>query len=129
MRRILASSLLLSSLYFPAAAWAGKPADDATATTPVQVSTGVNLPVLLGTPSLKLPASYPAEDIPAGYKIALTLTVDENGQPQNIQVANPYDAYLDGYVINAVRQFRFRPATLDNQSVPVDLDLTVNVER
>jgi TonB family protein len=129
MRRILASSLLLSSLYFPAAAKASNPADDANATTPVHVSTGVSIPVLIGTPSLKLPAGYPAQDIPAGYRIALTLTVDENGRPQNIQLVNSYDAYLDTYVLNAVRQFRFRPGTLDNQSVPVDLNLNVEVER
>ncbi len=130
MRHILASSLLLSSLLFPAAAKASNSMDGAaTTTTPVQVSTGVIAPVLIGSPSLKLPASYPSEDFPAGYLLGVTLTVDENGQPQNIRVVNSYDAFLDAYVLNAVRQFRFRPATLDNQTVPVDLTLNVEVER
>lgn len=129
MRHLLASSLLLSSLLFPAAAKAGTMDDAATATTPVKVSTGVIAPVLMGSPSLNLPAAYSAESFPAGYTLGVTLTVDENGQPQNIRVVNSYDAYLDEYVVNAVRQFRFRPATLDNQTVPVDLKLNVEVER
>ena len=129
MVRILASSLLVLSLCFPAAAKASNPASDAPATTPVHVSTGVTVPVLLDAPDLKLPPSYAAEDVPAGYRIGVSLTVDENGQPQNVQLNRSYDAFLDGYVVNAVRQFRFRPATLNSQAVPVDLKLNVEVER
>jgi hypothetical protein len=32
-------------------------------------------------------------------------------------------------VVAAVQKFHFRPATLDNQNIPVELNLTVVVQR
>ena len=39
--------------------------------------------------------------------------------------ANPE---LDAPVLSAVRQFRFTPAMLDKQAIPVALDLTVQLQ-
>ena len=55
------------------------------------------------------------------------LNVDENGNAQNVQVIKSPSPVLDAPVAAAVRQFRFRPATLDNQPVATDLTLTVVV--
>jgi hypothetical protein len=36
---------------------------------------------------------------------------------------------LNTPVVDAVRKFRFRPATLDNQAIQIPLNLTVTVQR
>ncbi len=129
MRRILAASLLLPSLFLPAVAKASTPVDDATAPTPVRVSTGVTAPVLLGSPVLSFPVGLSFDLIPADAKVMLSLTVDEKGQPQNIHVVKSFSPFIDSRVIDTVSQFHFRPGTIDNQPVAVDLNLTVNVAR
>lgn len=129
MRRILAASLLLPSLFLPAVAKASTPVDDATAPTPVRVSTGVTAPVLLGKPVLSLPVGYSFDLIPTDAQVQLSLTVDEKGQPQNIHIVKSFNPFVDASVMDSVSQFHFRPGTIDNQPVAVDLNLTVNVAR
>jgi len=129
MRRILAASLMLSSLFLPAAAKASTPVDDASAPTPVRVSTGVTAPVLLSSPMLSLPVGYSFDLIPEDAKVQLSLTVDEKGEPQNIRVVKSFSPFIDARVVETVSQFHFRPGTVDNQPTAVDLNLTVNVAR
>jgi len=127
MRRILATSTLLSSLILPAAAFASTPVDDATAPTPIRVSTGVTQPVLVDTASLSLPDGYTVNDIPVDAQVGITLTVDEKGLPQNVEVVKSYCPFWDARVVEAVKQFRFRAGTVSHQPVPVDLNLTVTI--
>ena len=127
MRRILATSILLSSLTLPAAAFASTPVDDATAPTPIRVSTGVTEPVLVDTASLSLPDGYTVNDIPNDAEVGVTLTVDEKGQPQNVEVSKSYSPFWDARVVAAVKQFHFKPGTVSHQPIPVDLNLTVNI--
>jgi TonB family protein len=130
MRRVLAiSSLLLLSLSLPAAAKASTPVDDATASTPVRVSTGVIQPVLLDSVNLTLPSSFSNFMVPEGAEVDLTFTVDENGTPQNIHVVKSYNPFWDARVLEAVRQFHYRPGTVDNQPVAIDMNLTINIAR
>jgi TonB-like protein len=129
MRRILAASLLLPSLFLPAVAKASTPVDDATAPTPVRVSTGVIAPVLIGSPVLSLPLGLSYDLVPADAQVQLSLTVDEKGQPQNIHVVKSFSPFIDSRIIDTVSQFHFRPGTIDNQPVAIDLNLTVNVAR
>ena len=129
MRRILAASLLLPSLFLPAVANASTPVDDATAPTPVRISTGITAPVLLGSPVLSLPAGFSFDLIPADAQVQLSLTVDAKGQPQNIHVVKSFSPFIDSRIIDTVSQFHFRPGTIDNQPVAIDLNLTVNVAR
>ncbi len=129
MRRILATSTLLSSLILPAAAFASTPVDDATAPTPIRVSTGVTEPVLVNSAALALPDGYSINAIPNDAQVGLSLTIDEKGQPENIQVTKSYSPFWDARVIETVRQFHFKPGTVDNQPTPVDMNLLVNITR
>jgi len=129
MRRVLATSLLLSSLALPAAAIASTPVDDATAPTPTRVSTGVVAPSVLTSSNLSLPPGFNVSDIPAQAQVGLLLTIDENGRPQNIRVVRSLSPFWDARVIETVRKFHYRAGTVDSQPVPVDLDLTVNIAR
>ncbi len=129
MRRILVASLLLPSLFLPAVAKASTPVDDATAPTPVRVSTGVIAPVLIGSPVLSLPAGFSFDLVPADAQVQLSLTVNAKGEPENIQVVRSFSPFVDARVIETVSQFHFHPGTVDNQPVALDLNLTVNVTR
>ena len=129
MRRILATSTLLSSLILPAAAFASTPVDDATAPTPIRVSSGVTQPVLVNSAYLDVPTGYSIDSIPAGAQVGLAVTIDEKGEPENIQVVKSYGRFWDERVIEAVRQFKFKPATVDGEPTQVDMNLTVNIAR
>jgi TonB family protein len=129
MRRVLAASFMLSSLLFPAVVKASTPVDDATAPTPVRISTGVTAPVLIGSPVLSLPQGLAFDLIPADAQVQLSLTVNAKGEPENIQVVKSFSPFVDARVVDAVSQFHFRPATVDNQPTAIDLNLIVNVAR
>ncbi len=129
MRRILAISSLLSSLVLPAAAFASTPVDDASAPTPIRVSSGVTQPVLVNSAFLDIPSGYSADIIPPDAQVSLSLTINEKGQPENIQVTKSFSKFWDARVIETVREFHFKPATVDNQPTPVDMNLVVNIAR
>lgn len=130
MRTILASSLILSTLLLPAVANASKPADDASVATPhVRVTTGVVSPAIEGTLGLAVSNDLIRATVPADAQVGLFLTVDEKGQPQNIHVTRSYDPFWDARVVEAVSKLHFRPGTVDEQPIPVDVNLTVNIQR
>ena len=58
--------------------------------------------------------------------VLLSLVVDAAGNPDNIQVVTGLDPGLDKNAIYAVSQWRFEPATKDNQPVPVQVQIKVN---
>ena len=129
MRRILAATVLASPFFLSAAAIAAPPVTDATTSTPARpLSTGVKPAQILYTPNVDLsPAAL--ETLPAGAEVVLTLNVDEKGRAQDIAVVKSPSHYLAGPVAQAVSHYRFRPATLDNQPVPIDMNWTVEVEK
>jgi TonB family protein len=128
MRRILIASLLLSPLA-TVAAFASQPATDAN--TPAQVtriSTGVVPPKVIGsTDGIILPNEFDSV-LPSQVEVGVSLNVDEAGNAQNVQVVKSVNHDLDARVVAAVQKLHFRPATLDNQNSPVDLNLTVVVQ-
>lgn len=129
MRRTLIASLMLLPSLFPAAVNASQPADDSSTITPVpRVSTGVTEPVLLDAANIHLANSID-QFIPDNATFVLSLNVDENGKARDVQVVRSVDKMLDERVIEAVRRFHFKPAELDDQPVPVDLTLNVVVKR
>lgn len=58
--------------------------------------------------------------------VALQLIVDANGNPQNIRVSRHLGMGLDEKAIDAVRQYRFKPAMY--QGHPVAVQIVVDVE-
>ncbi len=130
MRHIIAGTIMLSSLVLPAAAFATQPSDDVTATTkPVRVSTGVTAPTLLNSIGLSLPEGLPKEAIPVDGTIGIALTVDEKGEPQDIHVTKGINRFWDARIVDAVRQFHYRPGSIDEKPIPVDMNLTITIAR
>lgn len=131
MRRILAASLL-SSIALTASAATGKSANDAAASnsTPVRpVSTGVTSPRLLHSTRIEIPAADISDAFPNPARVVLSFNLDATGSPNNIQVVQPITQSVDARVVEAVRQFRWTPAVLDNQAIPLDMKLVVEVQR
>jgi TonB family protein len=128
MRRILAASVLLVPVFVSAAALASQPVfDEAASTTSRPISTGVNPAHVIYSPNIDLsPAAVGT--LPVDATVVLTLNVDAKGLPTDVEVIKSPTHYLDGPVAAAVRQYRFRPATLDNQPVSAPMTLTVVVQ-
>ncbi len=72
-------------------------------------------------------------------KCTVSLTVDEKGLPQNVVVVHSIAedvppkkrdaaATLDEKAVEAVRQYRFRPATIDGKPVAKEIDMDVNFQ-
>ena len=57
--------------------------------------------------------------------VVLWLVVDANGLPRNIRVARIAGYGLDEEAIKAVKKWRFKPGTLNDQPVPVQINVEV----
>ena len=57
--------------------------------------------------------------------VQIYLWVDENGNPSHIKVVRGLGHGFDESAVEAVRQYKFKPATRDG--VPVKVDLYINV--
>jgi Gram-negative bacterial TonB protein C-terminal len=130
MRHIIASGILLSSLFLPAAASASQPTDDAAANTQApRVSTGLTAPTLLKSIGIDMSDGLPKDALPIDAQVGLTLTVDEKGQPQDIHVVKGINPFWDARIVEAVSKFQYHPGTIDAKPIPVDLNLIVNIAR
>jgi protein TonB len=56
----------------------------------------------------------------------VSLVVDAQGNAQRIQVLKHLGMGLDEKAVEAVRQYRFKPATLQGKAVPVEMDVEVS---
>lgn len=122
------AAMLLSCLLAPGAVHASSGEADTPAPA-IRITTGVIPPVVLNSSNFTV-----TSDALAGVgldkpSIVLSLKVDEKGYTQNVRVVRSINPRVDAQVLEAVRDFRFRPATLDQQPVPVNLQLTVVVNR
>jgi TonB family protein len=126
MRLMLASTVVLSSLLLPAAAFASNSTDDPAATTATpRVSTGVIGPFLENSLNVVTPGGLPVSALPADAQVGVSFVVDEKGVPENIQVTRGVNPIWDSQVVEAVSKLHYRPARIDNQKIPVDVNLTV----
>jgi TonB family protein len=58
--------------------------------------------------------------------VVLELTVDAKGAPKNVKVVHSSGSKLDKLAIEAVNQYRFKPATQNN--IPVEAAVTVAIK-
>ena len=59
--------------------------------------------------------------------LAMLGAAAETGTPIAVHVTRSLNQQADARIVNAVRQFRWTPAVLDNQAIPVDLNLIIMV--
>lgn len=58
--------------------------------------------------------------------VVVNLIVDANGNPQRVRVIRPLGMGLDEKAVEAVRQYKFKPASLQGKAVPVEINIEVN---
>jgi len=129
MRRILLAALLSSIPFTAAATPVMQLNDDASAPTSRPISTGVTEARLVYTTHIGIPASELPTAFGSSAKVVLKIDLDETGTPTSIRVIQPITPELDQRVVEAVRQFRWAPAVLNNKPVKTDMTLTVDVQR
>lgn len=92
-----------------------------------RVSTGIVPPKLLDSISINLPDQIATTNIPAGTQISVAFVVDEKGQPRDIRVVQGYDVIWNARAVDAVSRLHYRPASLDNQSIPMNMNLVITL--
>jgi protein TonB len=61
-----------------------------------------------------------------GFPI-LEAVIDEEGRVQNLRLLKPVHPCLEQSILPAIRQWRFKPGTLNGKPVPVIYNLTVHI--
>lgn len=89
-----------------------------------RVGGGVSAPKALYAPD----PEYSEEARKAKYQgtVVLWMVVGADGRPQQIRIQRALGMGLDEKAIEAVRQWKFEPAKLNGQSVPVQINVEVN---
>ena len=60
--------------------------------------------------------------------VVLSIIVDAQGSPQRIRVVRPLGMGLDEKAVEAVRQYKFKPAMNGGKAVPVEINIEVNFQ-
>jgi TonB family protein len=81
-------------------------------------------------PITRVEAIYPqeAKDARIAGVVILETLIDENGTVADVRVLKPLPFGLDKAAVEAVKQWRWEPATIDGKAVPVLFNLTMNFQ-
>ncbi len=97
------------------------PATGAASTSTIRVSTGVHEAKLIHSVAIQSGTSAVAVDRSAD----IAFTIDEKGTPTNLRVVHSAGDSVDQNILYAVSQYRYSPATLDDQPVAVEANLHI----
>jgi TonB family protein len=88
------------------------------------VGGGVSAPTVLSA----VDPEYSDEGRRAKYTgiVVVALVVDAQGSPQNVHVVRHLGMGLDEKAVEAVRQYKFKPAEYQGRPVPVEVNIEVN---
>jgi TonB family protein len=101
--------------------------DDSTDPIAKKGSAGVTRPQIIHSPDPEYTKA--ALDAHVDGLLALSLVVGSDGKPRDIKVARSLGYGLDETGIEAVRQWRFKPATQDGKPVAVSIVVEVPFRR
>jgi protein TonB len=91
-----------------------------------RIGGGVSAPVLQY--SVEPEFSEEARKAKAAGNVLVTLIVDVNGRPQDVHVLRGVGMGLDEKAVEAVKQYKFKPAMENGKPVPVQLNVEVNFQ-
>jgi protein TonB len=91
-----------------------------------QIGGGVKGPVIIYQPEPEF--SEEARKAKFMGVVTVSIIVDATGKPQNVRVTRGVGMGLDEKAIEAVKQYRFKPATENGKPVAVYLNVEVNFE-
>ena len=71
--------------------------------------------------------TYPEKERRARHRgtVVLTLVVDPDGLPRDIRVSRTLSSEFDKAAVNAVKNWKFTPATRDSKPIAVEIDVEV----
>jgi TonB family protein len=70
-----------------------------------------------------------AAETPAITKVVVRAIVDENGIPRNVAIIQSAGHVVDSRAIAAVSQYRFKPATVDNQPTWATVSIAIKIQK
>ncbi len=122
-RHLLLAFLVLPSLL----AWGQQPAkfmDVCSKKHPYSMGPCATPPKLIHA----IDPQYPEKARQARYEgtVILWLIVETDGQGHDIRVAKSLGMGLDLAAVNAVKEWKFEPATYEGKAVPVEINVEVN---
>jgi TonB family protein len=97
-----------------------------SAVAPPKMRDGATAPVILR--QVEPEYSEAARKAKAGGLVLVNLTVDKKGRPQHVHVVHGVGNGLDEKAIDAVRQYRFKPAMKNDKPVQEALNIEVNFQ-
>jgi TonB family protein len=68
-------------------------------------------------------------DQPTVSNVVLHAIVDEQGVPRNVGITRSGGKLVDPKAIAAVNQYRFKPATVDNQPTWAEVSITIKIQK
>jgi TonB family protein len=93
--------------------------------TDARVSTGIIRPKLIHSVNVSTDGDL-ISTLANFERIAVVdMILDEDGKPSDLKINKSLGPIMDKNVLEAVSQFRFKPATLDNQPTAIPLELEV----
>jgi TonB family protein len=98
----------------------------ASGTPILRVSTGVLAAKIIHRTEITY---SPLELNTTDNRVVVRVLVNEQGLPQSAEIVSSRNPDLNQRVLEAVKQYRFRPAQLDQQAVPEHVNLTFVFER
>jgi TonB family protein len=102
------------------------PASGGASSAPYHVNHDVTAPVLVRSVEAELSERAREEKI-SGICL-ISLIVDAHGMPQDVHVTRSLEPTLDESAVEAVRQYRFKPALHHGTPVPVLITIEVNFD-
>lgn len=87
---------------------------------------GVTPPVLTHQVNPEFPESVRNEHKNLDEDVAIAIIVDQNGNVQDAHIVQSAGSDLDSSALDAVRQYRFKPALFKGQAVPVKITVVVH---
>jgi TonB family protein len=85
-------------------------------------------PKLTRTVELSLSPQELAEQ-PAQTKVVVHAIVDVNGVPRNVAVTQSGGHVIDRRAVEAVNQYRFTPATVDNKATWSTVSIAIQIQK
>ncbi len=90
----------------------------------MSVGGGVSAPILIHSAEPEFTQEARAASFQGG--VSIQLIVDSQGNPQNVHVTRHLGMGLDDKAVEAVRQYRFRPAMYQGHPVAVQMVIEVD---
>lgn len=119
---VTTASMMMSS--------ASASAADRSPAIPAQqrVSTGVVEPKLIHTVAIRQDTVGIVSLRHIQRSATLSMIVDQDGKPTEVKIVKSAGPDLDQNIVEAVSQYRFRPATVSGQKTAMSLNLHMNIQ-